>query len=143
MKGALTMGAWGFKTFEDDSSLDWLGDLGEEEKPLPFLKECLNLDGIDYMEYFHCTGVLSSAVMIDGLLNGPKEDLPEEALEWLKANTKLKVAPLVPIAIDGLERVLGDDSELNELWRENKELYPKWKKSIVDLSVRLEKVAPT
>ena len=136
------MGAWGFKTFEDDSSLDWLADLADA-KPHQFLRECLDLDGIDCLEYMHCTGVLCSAVMIDGLLNGPTDDLPEEALEWLKTHKKLKVTPLVPLAIEGLDRLLEDESELNELWRENTELYRNWKKSIVDLSVRLEKVAPS
>lgn len=136
------MGAWGAKTFEDDHNLDWLGDL-VDEKPLPFLKECLNLDGLDYLEYMHCTGVLCSAVMIDGLLNGPADDMPEEALEWLKSNKKLKVASLVPSAIEGLERVLGDDSEMNDLWRENKKLYPKWKKSVLDLTSRLKNISPT
>ena len=134
------MGAWGIHTFEDDHNLDWLNDLLEADKPSAFLKECLDLSDIDEdeMEYMPCTGVLCAAVMIDGLLHGPTDDLPEDVLVWLQQNKKLKVAKLVPNAISGLERLLQDGAEMNDLWKENKKLYPKWKKRILDLKARLE-----
>jgi hypothetical protein len=132
------MGAWGIQPFEDDETADWLGDL-IDATPLPFLKECLDLEGIYYLEYMHCAGVLGSAVMIDGVLHGSKGNLPEEAVEWIDEHKKLKVAPLVPAGIEGLNRLLGEDAELHELWRENEELYPQWKKLMLDLKARLQK----
>jgi hypothetical protein len=132
------MGSWGIHTFEDDLNLDWLIDLGDA-RPLPFLKECLDLSGVDDMEIFACTGVLCASVMIDALLNGPTPDLPEDALAWLKKNKKLKVSPLIPAAIAGLGRLLDDDSELNSEWQGDKKHYPKWKKSVLALKKRLEK----
>lgn len=134
------MGAWGYLTFEDDESLDWLSDLCDQDSPSSFLKECLNLKGIDYLEYQACTGVLCAAVMIDGLLNGPAKDLPEEAIQWLASHPKLRVSRLVAPAISGLERLLGGDAELHELWKENRELYPKWKMRIQSLKRRLKKL---
>ena len=136
------MGAWGIRTFEDDQNLDWLGDLIDQEKPLAFFKECLDLSEIDEdeMEYIACTGVLCTAVMIDALLNGPTGDLPEEAVAWLEENDKLKVRKLVPDAMDGLDRLLEDGSEMNDLWKENEELYPKWKQQVLDLKARLQRV---
>ena len=131
------MGAWGIATFEDDLNLDWLCDLEEEERPLAFLTECLNLKGIKELEYMHCTGVLCAAVMIDAILNGATKDLPESAIAWLENNKKLKVQKLLPAAIEGLDRVLGDKSEMNETWAENADLYPKWKKHVNGIKKRL------
>ena len=132
------MGAWGIHTFEDDSNLDWLDDLVFQEKPIAFFKMCLDLKGIDYLEYMACTGVLCTAVMIDALLHGPTKDLPDDARYWLESNKKLDVTKLIPAAIAGLKRFFEADAELNELWSENKALYAKWKKPIVALQARLE-----
>jgi hypothetical protein len=133
------MGTRGIHTFDDDLNLDWLIDLSDS-KPLPFLKNCLDLKGVEEMEIFACIGVLCASVIVDAILNGPTKDLPEDALAWLKTNKKLKVRPLVPAAITGLERLLEDDSEMNSEWQTEKKLYPKWKKSIVELKKRLEKL---
>ena len=80
------MSAWGIHTFEDDQLADWLVDLVDQEKPMAFLKECLNLEDIDELEYMACAGVLGAAVMVDGLLNGPTDDLPEEATGLSRTN---------------------------------------------------------
>ena len=134
------MGTFGIHTFEDDHCLDWFSDLLDVDRPTTFFKECLDLSDIDEdeMEYMPCTGVLCAAVMIDGLLNGPTDDLPEDVRDWLQQNKKLKVAKLVPDAVSGLDRLLQDGSEMHDLWKENKKLYPKWKKRILDLKTRLE-----
>ena len=42
-------------------------------------------------------------------------------------------------AIQALQRLLDDDSELNELWADNEELYPAWKQGIEALIFRLNK----
>jgi hypothetical protein len=132
------MGAWGTKPFEDDETLDWLDDLMEQRKPGEFLKECLDLEGIDYLEHQQCAGVLGTAVILDALVNGAREDLPDAAREWVEENRKLAVKPLVPMAIAGLDRLLADDSELHELWRENDKLYPEWKSRITRVRDRLQ-----
>ncbi|MEM1119180.1 MAG: DUF4259 domain-containing protein [Bacteroidota bacterium] len=41
------------------------------------------------------------------------------------------------MAVLALQKVLSDNSELNELWSENDELYPKWKSTLKDLMDRL------
>lgn len=131
------MGAWGHLTFEDDETLDWLGDLIDADKPIAFLKECLDLEDEEELDYTAGAGAIGSAVIIDALLNGPTADLPEEAVEWLGGHEKLKVAPLVPSAIAALDGAMGEDSELNELWSENEELYPQWKAHLLAARSRL------
>ena len=133
------MGAWGTGIFEDDSTLDWFADLEDARKPLSFLAECLDITGIDYLEYDNCAGVLGAAAIIDGLLHGAPTDSPESVMEWIASNKSLNVAKLVPNAIASLDAVVGENSELNELWSENEELYPKWKADITALRTRLAK----
>jgi len=41
-------------------------------------------------------------------------------------------------AVHALQKVIGENSELNELWAENEELYPKWRQTILDLIERLK-----
>jgi hypothetical protein len=131
------MGAWGTGIFEDDSMLDWLFDLEDANKPVAFLAECLDIDGIDYLEYDNCAGVLGASAIIDGLLNGAPADSPESMMEWIASHKSLKVAKLVPNAIASLDAVISENSELNELWSENQELYPKWKADITALRDRI------
>jgi hypothetical protein len=49
----------------------------------------------------------------------------------------LEVEDLKIIAVDALKKVIDKNSELNELWTENEELYPKWKQNILDIIHRL------
>jgi hypothetical protein len=49
----------------------------------------------------------------------------------------LEVEVLKLTAIDAFRRVIDENSELNELWAENQELYPTWKRNILDIIHRL------
>lgn len=133
------MGAHGTNPFDEDHAADWLADLCDQDDPKAFFQECLDLDGIDDLEMMACAGVMGTCVMIDGILNGPGPSLPDEAIDWISRHKKLAVKRLLPKAIAGIDAVLGDHSELNDLWKENKKLYPKWRKSVADLRTRLAK----
>ncbi|MFN9414442.1 MAG: DUF4259 domain-containing protein [Pirellula sp.] len=130
------MGSRGIEIFEEDYALDWLADLREHDDPKEFFEECLDIDDCD-LELIECSGVLGTCAMIDGLLNGPKRTLPSEAKEWLQSHKSLAVKRLLKSAIRGLDAVLDDQSEACELWKENEELYPKWRRSTLALRKRL------
>ena len=51
--------------------------------------------------------------------------------------TKHDPASLKGIAVENLQRVLSDISELRELWEENVELYPVWRANIEAIIGRL------
>ncbi len=53
---------------------------------------------------------------------------------WYKG---LDAAPLRVASRDALDRVLGADSELDELWAESEEVYDEWKSKVLDLRARL------
>lgn len=131
------MGAHGINAFDEDHAADWLADLCDQEDPKDFFRECLDLDGIEYLEMMESAGVIGTCVMIDGILHGPAPDLPEDAVDWITEHKMLAVKRFLPKAIAGLDAILGDDCELHDLWKEDKELYPKWKKMVSDLRTRL------
>ena len=131
------MGAWGSGTFEDDVACDWLEDLYDSD-PIALFRECLDLsDQGDYIEYVACVGVICTAEMIHGLLQGPREGLPAAALEWLPEHEALDVRPLLPPAIAAVRRVLGEGSEMREMWADESERYGEWTKTTDDLLQRL------
>ena len=85
-----------------------------------------------------------SAAYIDNLVNGTKyrNDI-EELNDESNVNVfgilykDLEVEDLKLTAVDALKKVIDENSELNELWAENEELYPKWKQNILDIIHRL------
>lgn len=131
------MGAWGSGTFEDDIACDWLEDLYDSD-PLAFFRECLDLDGqVDYLEYVACIGVICTAEMIHGLLHQPRAGLPSAAINWLRENQGLSVRPLIPQTIVAMQQVLGDHSELREMWEDESQRCREWIQTTDDLLQRL------
>ena len=131
------MSAWGPGTFDDDVANDWLEDLYESD-PRAFFRECLDLSGqVDYVDYVACVGVTCSAEMIHGVLHGPRDGLPEAALQWLRENRTLSVWALLPGAIAGMRRVLGPDSEMREMWEDEAEICSQWVATTDNLFKRL------
>ncbi len=131
------MGTWGLGTFDDDIACDWLEDLHDSD-PIAFFTECLDLSGLDFLEFLACVGVVCTAEIFHGLLIGPRDGLPHEAHQWISDHRNLSVSPLVPAAIRGLRCVMGPDSEMHQLWEDNEDLYRDWFTQISELLTRLE-----
>lgn len=130
------MGTWGIKTFDNDGNSDWLWEL-EETDDASLLEKSLNPGNDDYLEAPDGEVILAAAEIINAIKNGPRDDLPEEAIGWINAHKELDVSTLVPKAIAMIDRVLGEKSELKELWQENKEDFPLWRDDVNDLKERL------
>ena len=145
MKLNINMGAWGPGYFEDDTALDFMAELeesGDAPAVMAGVFEAAIMGG--YMETDLGNAVIVSACYIDSLTNGTKFSSPgrTEPLEvdtFGERNPGLDLAFLAPIAVDALKKVMGPDSELNDLWSENEESYPLWKAGITELVQRLSK----
>lgn len=128
------MGAWGYQTFEDDTTLDWVYDLIDATDPIQFLKKSLNPDDPEgYLDYDSGCGILGAAEAVHAVLIGHRYDPPDEFEQWVRAHRTLDVKSLLPDCKNGLNQVLGDSSELNELWAENEEDYLKWCENVQQL----------
>ena len=130
------MGTWGIKTFDNDGNSDWLWEL-EETNDTSLLEQSLSPEIDDYLEAPDGEIILAASEIINGIKNGPREDLPVEAVDWITAHKNLDVSKLIPKAIKMIDRLLGEKSELKELWQENKEDLPLWLADVNDLKNKL------
>lgn len=141
------MSAWGHRIFDDDTTLDALNDLNNSQDILEaieqFLTEAVE-SSEDYLESDAASYGLAAASAIDAKLNGIDLELlsdgcAEEDLDLvLKKLENCDVSGLRNLAANTVRAVAAENSELRELWEENKELYPEvmsiWKKLIKRLS---------
>lgn len=132
------MGTWGTNTFQTDIALNWLGELGDVEDSLAFLKDSLSphVSGgrLDALSAEH---VICAAEVLAAVLGHPSDGLVPEVHAWADAHEELDVFDLVPKAVHALHHVLADESELNELWLET-DSYDAWRRPVVALRKRLE-----
>ncbi len=137
------MGAWGHEIFQDDAPYDYLDDIAAD--PLAFFHAAIAAaNESDYLEYDEGQAVLVAAAFMDNRLNQthfPNDNEGSDGLDnvnnFYKLRQGVEVKHLVPGMIAALAKVIDGQSELNELWEENEELYPQWKEQIEQLSTRL------
>ena len=134
------MGAWGPGIFDDDTAYDFVGILQDSDDPVQDFKTFFETAvEADYLEYDDAHAVTVSAAYMDMILNNTsyQSEDEESLLAFRNTHKNLGVASLKPLAVKALHKVVSEKSELNELWSENEELYPDWKKNIKDLTARL------
>ena len=136
------MGAWGYGIFDDDTAYDYVVEIDNADNPIEIFKNAFEAAiNAEYLDFDDCHAVTVSASYIDSILNGtkPRVDAEDENFfQFVEKNKNLDVSGLKLIAVKALEVVVSDNSELNELWTENDELYPKWKGCIEELMERLK-----
>ncbi|MEZ0612113.1 DUF4259 domain-containing protein [Fibrella sp. WM1] len=139
----LVMGAWGHGYFEDDSALDFMADIEDAKNPKKLIKNAFeNAVKADYLEADEGNAVIVAAAYVDRQLNGTmfskvNQDEPLAVDTFPERHSNVDFSDLKEKAVKALNRVLDDDSELNELWAENESEYPAWRQSIEDLIERL------
>ncbi|KOS07194.1 hypothetical protein AM493_14960 [Flavobacterium akiainvivens] len=142
------MGAWDYGIFDDDTAYEFEDEI--KENPLAFFETSVKTAiKPGYLESTEAYAALISAAYIDNLLNGTvyRTDADDQEDEgnvnkFGQLHKTLNVSHIIAPAIKALKKITGKNSELNELWLENKELYPKWKETIESLSKRLENHTP-
>ena len=139
------MGAWGHGFFEDDSALDFMIDLEEDDNPKEDISNALKI-GVEaeYLETDEGNAIIVAAAYIDRQINGtkysePETDEPLDVDTFPDRHPEIDFKELRSNAVLALNKVLDEKSELNELWAENEEDYPSWRQGIEKLIQRLKK----
>ena len=139
------MGAWGHGHFEDDSALDFMDEIEMSDQPAAFLRKTLEkATKADFLDADEGNAVIVAAAYVDRQLNGTRFTPPdyEEPLEvdtFPDRHPRTDLSTLRDIAVEALECLLGEESELNELWAENEEDYPAWRGGIEAMLGRLRR----
>lgn len=127
------MGAWGYLPFENDDALDWLEEL--EAGGADVVRKALAKAGLRYVEAPDGAIALAAAEVTAASQGNPLGDLPENVTDWVTAHGAEITAEDVEMAVEAVERVAGEESELAELWDDADE--PEWRESLDDLAERL------
>ena len=133
------MGAWAEDTFGNDTACDWIGTF-LADPGLPAVKAAIQtvLDTDDYLDSDQACDCLAACEVIArlqgkwGLRNAYSENLDQ----WVEANPTAVPEDLKAAADAAIERILGPDSELPELWDEGGR-HEDWHKAIENLRERV------
>ena len=130
-------GAWGHKSFQNDDALDWVenslktgGQSAVERAVLRVAK------GRGYLEAPEASYAIAACEVLAAAQGRSSPDLPEEVAILAKTLPSTVKDEVRKSARDAIERVLGDQSELNELWMDSKD-FQDWKKCVESLKTRI------
>lgn len=80
------MGPWGIGTFDDDTASDWLDEFVDAPSA-DALRRTLAASDDGYLEFTEAVGFLAAAEIVAGVLTGPREGLPDQALTGIASLT--------------------------------------------------------
>ncbi|MGO1001715.1 DUF4259 domain-containing protein [Lysobacter sp. CA196] len=133
------MGAWGITTFDNDDAADWLADLSDHQS-LALVRETIAaaLDAEDYLEAPEAATALAACELIAAAIGRPSATArkQETLTHWIAHRKPSPDAALIADALRAIDRVLGPESELRELWEETED-YAAWQADVAQLRSRL------
>jgi hypothetical protein len=131
-------GAWGYKSFENDDALDWVGNFLERGGRAAVEKTIASVaKGTGYLEAPEACYAIAACEVLAAAQGRPSPDLPKEVATLAKKLPSKANDSVRKNARDALDRILGKDSELRSLWADAKDNFENWKKSIEDLKARV------
>ncbi|MEP7297892.1 MAG: DUF4259 domain-containing protein [Burkholderiales bacterium] len=134
------MGTWSTLPFGNDDAADWAYELEDADDLAP-IDEAVSVVlavGDAYLEAFEAAAAVAAIELLTclGGRPGDTETYTEAADAWLKRVEAKPPPELMDKARSALSRVLADDSELHELWRDSED-YEQWLEAMADLRARL------
>lgn len=131
------MGAWGTGVFDDDSALDWVGELSRGADP-EFVTTALSL-ALDptqrrsgYLTSDDSSRALAAAEVVAAARGAPSKELPDVVLHWLSERAVVFDRADAALVLQAVREV-GKDSELKDLWADELDSFPQWEASLHDL----------
>lgn len=115
------MGTWSHEPFGNDDANDWAYGL-EEVSGLSLIEEAIDrvLEAEEYLEAPEASEAVAAVEVLAKLLGkGTETDTYTEKVdEWVKSVSVRPGAGILAKANRALERILGENSELRQLWEE-------------------------
>lgn len=127
------MGTWSCEPFGNDTANDWAYGL-EDRRDFSLVEEAIRavLDtGDEYLESDLAVEAIAAVeVLAKALGRGTQSDAYTEKVDaWLHTVSAPPSEALLADARRALDRILGPDSELNELWEESDE-HAEWLEAV-------------
>ena len=129
------MGAWAEDALGNDTACDWAGDFAENPS-LDLVSAAINnvLNADDYLDSDEACECLAACEVIARLRGnwGLRNAYSESIDKWVESTNIVPPADLINNARKAMERILGENSELQELWDEDGK-NEKWHSEMSDL----------
>lgn len=134
------MGAWGSGSFENDDAADFLSDLLDGEDLVPVrdvLATALAAD--DYLEAQDASQAIAAAEVVAAAAGRPTVAAQRKSklCEWLARYQPAVDPRLLAHAVQALDRIVGEGSELKELW-EDAGTASEWVEAVETVRSKLE-----
>ncbi|WP_379653767.1 DUF4259 domain-containing protein [Pseudoxanthomonas sp. UC19_8] len=133
------MGAWGLGSFENDEAADLVLD-ALERNDLSVLQDALEavLTTSGEIEASDACRAIAATEMLAAILGEPAEAAQEQdgVMDWVARVDQFPDERLVAKGRLALQKILGPDSELCDLWRESGDLEA-WMAEVVKIESRL------
>ncbi|WP_118132715.1 DUF4259 domain-containing protein [Oceanicella sp. SM1341] len=129
------MGSWAPDAFGNDDAMDWLSEF--EADPEGAVTSALDI-GDGQVEADAGAAAIAAAEAVATAFGRSSPEVDEEIIARIlpHAEAVREIPDVRDSAITALEEVLGENSELAELWNEADD--PAWAAAVADLSDRLE-----
>ena len=135
---AANAGAWGYKSFENDDALDWIANSLTPDGQSAVEKTITSVaKGRGYLEAPDGSSAIAACEVLAAAQGRPSHDLPKDVAALAKKLSSKPSDSIRNSARKALERILGEESELNALWKDAKGDFEKWKKMVEDLKSRV------
>lgn len=133
------MGTWGIDSFENDDASDWSFELAAGG--VPYVRSTLrdaDVPATVYLDADLACMALAAADTVARLRGavGQSDAYTEEVDAWVASVSEGPDPELVALSIRVLDRVIGEGSELRELWAES-DSEDEWLASVASLRQRL------
>lgn len=135
------MGVWGYGVFDDDTAYDVFyhlkdKELSDIEKVFDNYIDCVvSSDYIDYQTGVY--GLVAAAIVDINLNNAIYDNDQPEYLTWINSLKEIDFSPMRKKAAKVVTAIIGDNSELNQLWGESDEHYMSWQDDKLKMIKRL------
>ena len=130
------MGAWGIEAYENDTALDWAGETGADLKSIEeALVIVIKSKGEELDADEGCIAVAACQALLD--YHNPKQGLLDKILG--KKKSVIVETELIAKANEAIPIIIGENSELSELWAEGDE-HEDWIKSVEGIQKKLNEL---
>jgi hypothetical protein len=133
------MGAWGVRAFDNDDANDWAYGL-DDVHDLSLIESAISDVEVanEYLDSLYAANVLAACEVL-ARLNGKvgySDGYTEKVDEWVATHPIMPPEQLIARAHSAIERILGENSELRELWRDS-DHNNEWLSAVEELRARL------
>lgn len=134
------MGAWGYYNFDNDTAADFAENF-KAEPSADVLEQALAATTApedDYLDADVASEALAAAEIVAAILGKPARNFPNDLIYIIPRLDLSHVEPLRKPAQQAVRAVMGDESELRELWEDSDE-FENWEGLQRQLLKRLDK----